>query len=350
MMSSGGNVVALNNKASASALSVNARAAPRVHALLADAQALSLEVSKHASGAQLIDAGIKAQGGIEAGLRIADICMGGLGHVSLAPADDAPWSHHIVARSTQPVLACLASQYAGWSLNHEWFETKDGVEKKKKFNALGSGPARAIACKEPLFAELNYRDAAQPTCVVLEVDKFPPDAIIEKVIRDCGIQGHELTVILTPTCSLAGITQIVARVLEVALHKVHTLHFPLSQIVEGIGMAPLAPPSNDFITSMGRSNDAILFGGYVQLFVRGTDDEAKQLAQQLPCTSSRNYGQPFADIFKAVNYDFYQIDPLLFAPAQVLITNLDTGASYAGGSRNAALLAKSFGTSVGAGA
>jgi methenyltetrahydromethanopterin cyclohydrolase len=324
-------------------VSLNAQAAPLVRALLSNAAALGLIVTTHASGATIVDAGMQAAGGVEAGLRIAEICMGGLGQVSLAPYGDMPWTQHVVARSSQPVLACLASQYAGWSLNHEWVQTKDGVEKKKKFNALGSGPARAIACKEPLYTQLNYRDPAQPTCLVLEVDKLPPDAIMDKVLRDCSITGEQLTVILTPTQSLAGITQIIARVLEVALHKAHTLHFPLDKIVQGIGMAPLAPPSADFITSMGRSNDAILLGGHVQLFVRCPDDEARQLAAQLPCTSSRNYGEPFAEIFKAVNYDFYQIDPMLFAPAQVLISNLDTGTSFEGGKRNATLLARSFG-------
>jgi methenyltetrahydromethanopterin cyclohydrolase len=324
-------------------ISLNAHVAPLVSALLANAAPLGLGVSTHDSGATVVDAGIQTQGGVQAGLRIAEICMSGLGQVSLAPHGDGPWVEHVVARSSQPVLACLASQYAGWSLNHEWMQTKDGVEKKKKFNALGSGPVRAIAGKEPLFAELDYRDTPQPTCLVLEVDKPPPDAIIDKVLRDCAISAAQLTVILTPTQSLAGITQIIARVLEVALHKAHALHFPLEKIVEGTGMAPLAPPSADFMTSMGRSNDAILFGGYVQLFVRCTDEEAKQLAAQLPCTNSRNYGEPFADIFKAVNYDFYQIDPMLFAPAQVLICNLESGNSFAGGQRNAALLARSFG-------
>jgi methenyltetrahydromethanopterin cyclohydrolase len=331
---------------SAPALSLNALTAPLVQRLLSNAQALGITVSQDASGAQIVDAGINSPGGIEAGLRIAEICMGGLGHISLQQSAEPPWASHVVTRSSQPVLSCLASQYAGWSLNHEWMVTVEGVEKKKKFNALGSGPARAIACKEPLFAELEYRDTPQPTVLVLEVDKPPPTAIIEKVVRDCGIKASELTIILTPTQSLAGITQIVARVLEVALHKAHTLHFPLTQIVEGIGMAPLAPPSADFIESMGRSNDAILFGGYVQLFVKATDEAAQKLAHELPCTNSRNYGEPFADIFKAVNYDFYQIDPMLFAPAQVLITNLSTGRSFSGGRRNPELLAKSFGSNA----
>ena len=66
--------------------------------------------------------------------------------------------------------------------------------------------------------------------------------------------------------------QIVARVLEVALHKVHTLGFPLEQVRDGSGSAPVPPPAPDFLNAMGRTNDAIIFGGVVELFVDAEDD------------------------------------------------------------------------------
>ena len=179
--------------------------------------------------------------------------------------------------------------------------------------------------------------------LVLETDKIPPVEIIEKVARDTNIKPENLTFILTPTKSLAGATQIVARVLEVALHKLHTLHFPLKQVVEGVGSAPLPPISADFMTAMGRTNDAILFGGLVQLNVKCSDADAEKLAHELPSNSSKDYGKPFAEIFKAVNMDFYQIDPMLFSPAMVNITNLETGNSFVGGGLNEALLNQSFG-------
>ncbi|MCB1746599.1 MAG: methenyltetrahydromethanopterin cyclohydrolase, partial [Gammaproteobacteria bacterium] len=170
-----------------------------------------------------------------------------------------------------------------------------------------------------------------------------PPEIAQKVVDRCGIAPEQLTIILTPTSSLAGGVQIVARVLEVALHKVHELKFPLGDIVDGAASAPLPPPSPDFMTAMGRTNDAILFGGQVQLYVSGEDDAARSLAEQLPSASSRDFGKPFAKVFKDYGYDFYKVDPMLFSPARAVVTNVSTGRSFVGGELHPALLDQSFG-------
>jgi methenyltetrahydromethanopterin cyclohydrolase len=258
--------------------------------------------------------------------------MGGLGAVTLH-ADNrfAGYSDAISVTSNQPVLACLASQYAGWALSHE------------KFFSLGSGPARALAQREDLFKELAYTDAAESTCIVLETDKIPPVEVIEKIVRDTKIPAEKLTIILTPTTSIAGVVQIVGRVLEVALHKAHTIHFPLENIVSGSGVAVLPPVSKDFMTAMGRTNDAILFGGEVSLQVHCDDAAAADLAANLPSSSSKDYGKTFAQVFKFYNMDFYKIDAMLFSPAKVMVTNLQTGNVFAGGQLNADLIALSFG-------
>ena len=232
-------------------------------------------------------------------------------------------------------MACLGSQYAGWSLSQG--------EGKGAFHALGSGPGRALAKKEPLFETLGYRDRADRTCLVLEVDRTPPLPLVEKIAGACGVEAEGLTLILTPTRSLAGTVQIVARVLEVALHKAHELGFELARIRDGMGSAPLPPPAPDFLTAMGRTNDAILFAGQVQLFVTGDDEGAEALARQLPSSASRDYGRPFAEVFKAYEYDFFQIDPMLFSPARVLVTALDSGRSFSAGQLDADLMRTSFG-------
>ena len=313
------------------ATSINALVQPLVEALINDANALNLKINQHETGAIIVDAGIEKLGSIEAGRRIAEICMGGLGLVTINNTlTFVNYPASIQVESANPVLACLASQYAGWALQHD------------KFFSLGSGPARAIAQREDIFKELNYQDTAQKTVLVLETDKIPPNEIIKKVARDTNIKPENLTFILTPTTSLAGGAQIVARVLEVALHKAHTLHFPLKNIISGNGSAPLPPVSQDFLTAMGRTNDAILFGGEVTLTVDCTDIEAEKLARELPSSASKDYGRPFADIFKSVNMDFYQIDPLLFSPAKVTIINLNTGNNFMAGALDEALLSKSF--------
>ncbi len=315
---------------------VNALAAPLVSALVRDASVLRLQVETLANGCIVVDAGIAQRGGLEAGRRIAEICMGGLGMVSIQSSNQFQrWPWQIAVHSADPVLACLGSQYAGWSLSHG--------EGKEAFRALGSGPGRAAACREDLFAELAYRDKAESACLVLEVDKTPPLELTDKIARHCGVAPDKVTVILTPTQSLAGAVQIVARVLEVALHKVHTLGFPLHQIVDGTGAAPLPPPANNFLTAMGRTNDTILFGGQVQLYVDCEDTAARALAQTLPSSASRDYGKPFAKIFKEVEYDFYRIDPHLFAPAVAAVTSMKSGNTFRAGKFDETLLEQSFG-------
>lgn len=315
--------------------SVNALTNPLVEQLLSNAKDLRLGVERSVNGATIIDAGIDYDGGLEAGRLIAEICMGGLGHVSLQTSTTfSHWPWMLSVHSNNPILSCLGSQYAGWSLAHE------------KFFSLGSGPGRALAGREDLFKELGYKDQSNSACLVLESDKAPPIEVIEKVSRDTGVSIENLTFILTPTRSLAGTVQIVARVLEVAMHKIHTLHFPLDHVVDGMASAPVPPPSPDFLTGMGRTNDAILFGGHAHLFVKGSDGAAVALAKALPSNSSRDFGRPFAEVFKSVNMDFYKIDPMLFSPAAVTVTALESGNTFTGGALDAALIDQSFGFSA----
>lgn len=318
---------------SACTLSVNALARPFVERLLADADALGVQIHRECGGPRIVDAGIAARGSVEAGLLVGEICMGGLGRVSLRPDGMEGWPTWIEVHTAQPVVACLGSQYAGWSLAASKEETGG-----KKFFSLGSGPARALAVKETLFDELGYRDHADSGVLVMEVDRAPPQIIIDKLLRDCHLSAERLTLILTPTTSLAGTTQVVTRVLEVALHKAHQLGFDLGNIVSGAGAAPLPAPSPDGVEAMGRTNDAILYGGRAHLVVRGDDAAARDLAKQLPSRNSSDHGRSFADIFKAAEYDFYKIDGALFAPAEVWVSNLDTGHTWHAGGLDMPLL------------
>src|SRR6185295_4174642 len=234
--------------------SVNREVAPLVDAMIRDARALRVNVSQGQLGETLIDCGVRAVGGLEAGRRIGEICLGGLGRVSLESADpSSSWPFMVTVHTSQPVLACLGSQYAGWSLSVD--------DKGKKYNVLGSGPARAIGSSEKLFDELGYRDEAASAALVIEADSAPPPALVEAVAKACKLSPERLTFVYAPTSSLAGTVQIAARCLEVALHKAHELHFPLDHIVDGIATAPLPPPAPSFVAAMGRTNDAIIYGG-----------------------------------------------------------------------------------------
>lgn len=321
--------------------SVNQLAHPLVKQLIDQADKLRVGVDVLENGCTIIDAGIQHVGGLEAGRIIAEICLGGMGTVTITHSTYTDnWPLSVNVHTGNPVLACLGSQYAGWSLSHE------------KYYALGSGPARAMATKqkdgqtlpvEELYQELAYHDESDCPVLVIENDAVPPLAIIEKIAAACGVEPAKLTIIVTPTSSLAGGVQVVARVLEVAMHKAHALHFPLENIVDGSGFAPICPPHPNFVKAMGRTNDAILFAGQVHIFVKGSDEEAKKLADALPSSTSKDYGKPFADIFKACDYDFFKIDAMLFSPASVIVTAVESGKTFRAGHIDNALLDQSFG-------
>jgi methenyltetrahydromethanopterin cyclohydrolase len=323
-------------KSATAPVSVNTLAGPLVEALVRHQQAFRVSVDRLKNGVRIIDAGITVPGSLEVGRIVTEICMGGLGRANLRAANVfGQWKWHIDVTSVSPVIACLGSQYAGWSLSHG--------SGKEGFNALGSGPARALGSREELFTELAYRDRADEAVMVIEVDKQPPLEMTQKIADMCKVSPRRLTLILTPTSSLAGAVQVVGRVLEVAMHKVHAVGFPLEEIVDGAASAPLCPPAPDFLNAMGRTNDAIIFGGQVHLFVNSSDEAAQDLANKLPSNGSRDFGKPFGQIFKDYGYDFYKVDPMLFSPARAVVTSMKTGRSFAAGALHEALLNKSFG-------
>ena len=146
--------------------SLNDNAQRIVDGMIRDAERLRIGVSNGPSGESLIDAGAKAPGSIEAGLRMAEAAMGGLGSISaVLDRSLGKWPLTVEVRSSQPVLACLASQYAGWNLS------------SGKYFAMGSGPARALARVEPLFGKLGYKDTASSAVLVLETAEPPPEAV-----------------------------------------------------------------------------------------------------------------------------------------------------------------------------
>jgi methenyltetrahydromethanopterin cyclohydrolase len=313
-------------------LTLNERAWQLCEALAADADRLGIAVHMLACSTRLIDCGVKSVGGVEAGRRMAEICLAGLGAVKVIAADPTTWNRHAVHVSTDsPVAACMAAQYAGWEI------------KGNGFFAMGSGPMRAAAAREPLFDAIGHCETAERCVGVLESSKLPPESVCVDVASKCGVRPDALTLLIARTSSLAGTVQIVARSVETALHKLHVLGFDLARIEQGQGSAPLPPPSENDMAAIGRTNDAILYGGSVELMVRGDDVSLREIGPRVPSSASADFGRPFAQIFARYDHDFYRIDPLLFSPAVVTFTNRDTGTAHCFGKTAPDVLAESFG-------
>ncbi len=313
-------------------LGVNDRAWEIADIMVANADAMRVASRTLGNGARVIDAGISAPGGYAAGAAIAEMCMGGLGDVDYAPVpiggETWPgvrvWTDH-------PAVSCMASQYAGWTIQ------------VGKYFAMGSGPLRAHArVEKELFEKLGYAETARRGVLVLETRNPATEEVAAWVAQKAGLAPDRLTFVVAPTASLAGGVQIAARILETGLHKMDALGFDLKKVVSGIGTAPLPPVAKNDLRGIGRTNDCILYGGQARYTVHADDAELAELVPKIPAAASKDYGTPFYEIFKRYGGDFYKIDPLLFSPAEVWLTSVESGKTYHAGYLNPEVLRASL--------
>jgi methenyltetrahydromethanopterin cyclohydrolase len=316
------------------ALSVNGLAWKLVKTLLDNQDFYGVKTSRASSGATVVDAGVNALGGFQAGRIITEICMGGCGkaHIDFRKYGDLELPS-ITVCTDHPAIATLGSQFAGWRI-------KDGDSV-----VIGSGPARALALKpKEIYQELDYKDSSDKAVLVLETDKPPSDALIERVITACQILPENLVVIFAPTASVAGSTQVTGRIVETGLHKLSKLGLNPLSVRYACGYAPIPPLCKEFEVAMARTNDAILYGGTVYCTVEHDDEEAlKKIVEQAPSEASKSYGKSFLQVFKEADRDFYKIDHNLFAPAVLTINNVKTGRVFKAGETNPKVLAESLG-------
>lgn len=290
--------------------------------------------TRQIGGANVLDAGVEVRGTLAAGLLLARLCLGDRADVSIVPADSMRLaSHHAVfVRTDDPLMACLGCQYAGWPIQSE------------DFFAMGSGPMRLIRGREKVLEHLQLHEPAQPLTGVLEADKLPTASAIALIARECEVSAPDIHVAIAPSTSLAGSVQVVARSIETAMHKLHELQFDVRTIVSATGHAPLPPPAKpgDTVNGIGRTNDAMLYGATVTLWIDHEDDAVESVIDSVPSCSSSDHGKPFAQVFKQYDYDFYKIDPLLFSPAVVTIHNLRSGRTWTTGRIETEILRQSF--------
>jgi methenyltetrahydromethanopterin cyclohydrolase len=313
-------------------MSLNEKALRLADHMAATAAALRIAVATTPNGARILDCGIAVEGGLQAGLAMARVCLAGQAEVALVPGswDDLPVPQ-VQVHSDHPVLACMASQYAGWQVS------------VGKFFAMGSGPMRAAYGKEELFEHIPCREQVSAAVGVLETHKLPSDDVTAYLAERLNLPPNKLTLLGAPASSQAGNVQVVARSLETALHKLHELKFDLGQIVSGYGTAPLPPVAADFLGAIGRTNDSILYGGQVVIWVRAEDEQLAEIGPKVPSSASPDHGAPFADIFERYQRDFYRIDPLLFSPARIVFQNLKSGRCHVFGRIEREILRRSFG-------
>lgn len=321
------------SSAEAGRISVNASAMPFVEELIARSDRLGVEVKVGLGGSVIVDAGVNVKGSYEAGRLVTLACMGGLGEASISTRSfDGHTLPSITVETSHPVESLLASQFAGWRI------------KTEDYFAMGSGPARALSLDpKELYEEIGYRDRSEKAVLVLEASKPPTDQALKYIAEKCRVNLKNLYVVVAKTSSVVGSVQISGRIVETGLHRLKTLGLNPKSVVHGIGCAPIAPIHPDDLKAMGRTNDVITYAGEAFFTVDVEDDEKlSNMVRSAPSSSSKDYGKPFYEIFKAAGYDFYKVDPGFFAPAVVVVNNLRSGATYSAGELNWSVLRQSL--------
>ena len=283
----------------------------------------------------------------DGGKLVSEICMGGLGTVEFSSYNlDGHYIPSVNVYTSEPIISCIASQLAGWNVKLKKEVEKDGELKKKViFQSLGSGPARAKSQVEKIFEELDYTDDSNCAVIVFETPKLPNEEVMDIVANKCGVNTNDTYAICAPTACLTGSIQVAARTVETGIHKLHEIKFPIETIKYGFGTTTIAPIAKDDLGAMGRTNDSISAAGLTYYTInveKEKEEEIFELLKKAPANTSSSYGKPFLETFKSANYNFYEIDPGLFAPAIYTVNNLKTGKNLTVGCVNHELLRLSY--------
>ncbi|MDI3502956.1 MAG: methenyltetrahydromethanopterin cyclohydrolase [Archaeoglobi archaeon] len=305
---------------------MNERAASVIEEeLIGDEDVLKIRILER--GRHLVlDFGVNVPGSYEAGLIFTEICMGCLGSATLTFKSLGDFQIPFIEVFTDfPVEACMLSQMAGWRV------------KKEGYFAMASGPARALArIPSELFREFEYEESSDVAVIALESSKLPPEDVLDFIAEKCG--AERVYALVAPTSSLVGSIQISGRVAETAIHRIHSLGMDLRNIISCSGTAPVAPIAEDELKAMGRTNDCIIYHGSVSMIV----EDMMELSNAVS-SSSPSFGKPFYELFRESNFDFYKLDPALFAPAEISVNSRKTGEFRKFGRVHPEILLKSFG-------
>lgn len=316
-------------------VSLNKRAMVVVREIIDDAEALGCKVFKMECGVTVVDMGLECKGSWKAGMLFTRACLGDMAQVQLGTFrlnDDYSFSA-VEVYTEQPVVACMASQIAGWKLGEGEYAT------------IGSGPARALAVVESdwYFSMTPYRDKHDEAVLCIQDVKYPDERIGLQVAEACGVKPEDTYLLIAPSTCIVTSMQVSARIIEQVCHKMYEKGFDASQIVMARGRAPIAPVVTDELKTMGRINDALIYGSETEFWVDSTDAAIAKVIHQLAGkTSSPNYNELFEEVFDKAGRDFFYVDHDVHSIGKIQIHNINTGKAFTAGEVNYSLLERSF--------
>ena len=316
-------------------LSVNKEAFLLVKELIINSEKFKVDVTYLDNEATVIDLGQRVDGSWEAGLILTEVLLGGLGEVSFETFPVKIANNYLPAvnvRTSHPLISLAGCQISGWELS------------PGNFAPILAGPGRTLGRKENdwLAPYIDYEDEFNKAIITIE----SPDPVTVKqanqLAKACNVEPNMLYILIAPPASLATYIQVSGRILEQTLHRLKEESFELENIIQAQGFCVIPPLIDDNLISMGRMNDALIYGGHAQFTVKAEDKQVESVIEKITADNSKVYGSPFKEIFKEADLDFYNVPKELFSPASVTIVNQKSGNIFKAGSFDIEVLEKSF--------
>jgi methenyltetrahydromethanopterin cyclohydrolase len=319
-------------------LSVNRLSLDIVRRIINSPESVGAEVLKLRNGATIIDLGVHAPGGFEAGRLDTEVCLGGLGKAQLTMATFEDLTLPAIAVTTDyPAVSTLGCQ-VGYPL----LDSAPGIL---------SGPARALAIKpRELYESIGYRDRSNTAVINLEGDSLPSEHMAKLIATECKVEPSSLYILVTPGESTAGATQVAGRVVEdVTFTMYEIMHYDVKKVKNAFGIAPIAPVCMGETPPQARElpkalpDDLISYGGKAYITLEPDPEENVQdLAERLAFESTPIYGETFHELLKQAEGDMSRIPgfPDLFRPAEIVINDVRTGRVHRAGRASSDMIRK----------
>ena len=310
---------------------LNNSALSLVSKLVKEAEVYSVSIEKPQSGATLIDAGLKAEGGFLAGEIIIEICLGGYGTAKVFPMQyESLIFPSVFVYTDHPTISTLASQLGGWHI------------KLGTLEAVASGPARSLAL-EPLslFEKIGYKEESNVAVLVLRTESTPSEDLIQHIANKCKVETDNLYLIHFSSMSIVGVMQSSARTVEAGLFNLMTFGLNPWLVRHAWGCAPIGLVPSTPEEGITGEHVPVACGGIANYMVSyDNDEQLGKWVAMIPVSSSKMIQEArelaarnplYSDIIKDIGVDLDALDNKTLSPAIVAVTNLKTGKNFRAG-------------------
>lgn len=319
-------------------ISVNERAVKLAEKMMHDPEAYKVKVL-NICGANVIDAGVEADGGWEAAKLVTEILFGGLNEVTIETFPEKigdVYYNSVHVHSDHVVLQQAGCNISGWEL------------RPGKYAPVLAGPGRTVARKPGDWLEKysDYSDKYHKAVLTVEKGTIMTEDEVKDLIDATGIEAKDLYIILAASGSTVCSVEVAARIIEQTLHRLREEKFNLDNIIEAHGFCVIPPVVKDDLIAMGRLNDVLMYGGQSTFTVDCEDSEIEEVIGKITSDKCSEYGTMFQKIYETHGCDFYQVPMDMYSPAKVVIINQRTGRTFKAGKFNLEVLEKSFNYSI----